>query len=973
VKNLLIIFFVFITALVQAQNGKIRGTVIDDATGETLVGVTVFIKGTQTGTITDLDGMFTINLAEGLYDVQISYISYETLIIEGVQVKDNDVTVMGELHLGQNMMDIEEVVVKAEVIRTTETAIQTMKKKSTVMLDGISASKMSLIGDATAVEAAKRITGVSVQDGKYIYVRGLGDRYSKTILNGMDIPGLDPDKNSIQMDIFPTNLINNMMVSKNFTADMPADFTGGIMNVETKDFPDRKIFSVSLATSYNPDMHFNSDYLSYDGGALDFLGFDDGTRKLPSLAKQEDIPSPITYWTKGYSSDEINNFFNSFTSTLGASNKLNPMDFSLGLSYGNQIELNSNNEKFMKRSPKLGIIFSASYKAQYKYYDERSYGEYQLNSDASEYDLVYATLQNGSLGEHEVLIGLMGGLAFKTNYSKIRFTAMRLQSGESKAGKFTIDNNEDATGQSGYYAVSDNLEYSQRSLTNVFLGGSHVLKHSGWDLDWRIAPTFSTSDDPDIRKTPFTIADDGDISFSSGAGGNPSRTWRELQEINLSNKIDITKKYQFKGSEAKLKFGGAYNYKKRNYEIVSYDILNNSGTAYWDDTDANAVLQQANMWYYGSDNDLQLYYSTDYTQPNPNEYEANVSSFAVYISNEINLSAKLKSNLGLRLENYVLRHTGRDQEGASGSTGGNVLNNEKVLDLLDLFPSVNFIYSLNDDQNLRATFSRTTARPSFKELSYAQILDPLSNSIYNGGLHQYDDWDGQLVSTYINNIDLRWEMFKQKGQMLSVSAFFKTFEDPIELVRIPEAQTSTEYQTRNVGDGQLLGAEFEFRKELDFIGLSDFNLSSNLTIVESQIEMTNTEYESRKNQERDGQNIDNKRVMAGQAPYVVNAGLTYGNKVARLDAGLFYNVKGKTLSIVGGGIYPDVYTNPFHSLNFSLNKKLGNEGKSTFEFKVANIMGNDYQEVYTSYKADDVLHEKYSPGRSFSLGYKYKF
>lgn len=971
VKNLLIVFFLFIAAMAQGQDGKVRGTVIDDATGETLVGVNIFIKGTTTGTTTDLDGKFTLNLDAGTYDVQVSYISYETLVLEGVEVKADQVNVIGDVRLGQSTLDIDEVVVKAKILRTTETAIQTMKKKSTVMLDGISAGKMQLIGDATAVEAAKRITGVSVQDGKYVYVRGLGDRYSKTTLNGMDIPGLDPDKNSIQMDIFPTNLINNMMVSKNFTADLPADFSGGVMNVETKDFPDAKILSFSVGVSYNPEMHLNSDYLTYDGGDTDFLGYDDGTRAMPAGAKQENIPSPISYWTKDNTAQEVSSFINSFTSALGAKTATSPVDFSLGFSYGNQIDLAGNRARFNKRSPTLGFIFSASYKSNYKYYDERTFGEYQLNSDPSEYELVDATVQEGRLGQHEVLIGLMGGVAFKTNLTKLRLTAMRLQSGESSAGQFSIYNNSAATGQSGYNALSDNLEYSERSLTNILLNGTHVVNESGWEIDWRISPTLSTSDDPDIRKTPFTVSDNGGYSFSAGAGGNPSRSWRELEEINLSNKIDFTKKYTFKGSDARLKFGGGYNYKKRNYEIVSYDIVYWGGTAYWDEPDASQILLPENLWTEESGEGL--YYSTDFTDPNPNEYEANVNSYAFYASNEFNLFPQLKTTLGLRAENYVLRHTGRDQEGASGSEGGNVLDNEKVLDSFDLFPSVNLIYALEEDQNLRAAYSRTIARPSFKELSYAQILDPLSNSIYNGGLHEYDDWDGNLVSTYVTNFDLRWELFLERGQMISVSGFAKLFDDPIELVRIPEAQTSTEYQTRNVGDGQLFGAEFEFRKDLGFVGLQGFNLSGNLTIVDSKIEMTDTEYESRKAQERDGQNIDDTRVMAGQAPYVVNAGVTYMNAEAKIDAGLFYNVKGQTLTIVGGGIYPDVYANSFNSLNFSLNKKLGQENRATFELKVSNILGNDYEEVYKSYKADDQIHERYSPGQAFSIGFKYKF
>ena len=316
-RRSLLAFFTLVTTLAYSQNGTIRGTVIEDATGETLIGVTVLLEGTTTGTSTDLDGQFSISAPVGTYNVQVSYISFQTITIEGVQVTADEVTLLNNIRLKSSSQQLKMMVVTAEATRKSETALLTIKRKSAAMMDGISDEKMQLIGDGTAAEAAKRVTGVSIEGGKYVYVRGLGDRYSKTTLNGMDIPGLDPDKNSLQMDIFPTNLINNMMISKNFTADMPADFTGGLLNIETKDFPSKKMISVSAGASFNPDMHFNADNLSYDGGNTDFLGFDDGTRELPAGADQQNIPSPIS----GASSEETSRFVRSFSPELAAKRK----------------------------------------------------------------------------------------------------------------------------------------------------------------------------------------------------------------------------------------------------------------------------------------------------------------------------------------------------------------------------------------------------------------------------------------------------------------------------------------------------------------------------------------------------------------------------------------------------------------------------------------------------------------------------
>lgn len=963
-KQLFAVLFTLTATVAFSQNGFIRGTVFDDAIGESIIGANVVIEGTSTGTATDLDGEFSIETTPGTYDLVITYVSYQTLVIKNVEVKPDEVTLLENLRLKEGGLNLEEIVVTAEAIRTTEIALLTVKKKSTVMMDGISSAKIQMVGDATAIEAAKRVTGVSVEDGKYVYVRGLGDRYSKTTLNGMDIPGLDPDKNSLQMDIFPTSLIDNIIVSKNFTADMPADFTGGLVNVETKDFPEKKIFTASVSTSFNPDMHFNPNYLTYNGGSTDFLGFDDGTRALPAGAKAQRIPTPIS----GASQQEVVNFISSFSPELGASRKTSPMDFSAGISLGNQVRLKKESGN---SGPKLGYIFSLGYKSDFKYYDEVAYGEYQRFIDPDTYEMRYATVQTGELGEHNVLIGTLGGLALKTDYSKIRLTAMHLQNGESRAGKFRIDNDGEAVGQSGYIASSDNLEYNQRSLTNLLLNGTHVLKQSGWEIDWRLSPTLSTSEDPDIRKTAFTETP-VDTLFVAGAGGNPARIWRSLSEVNAIAKIDVTKKYTFMKQDAKLKFGASHAYKYRDYEILFFDIQFFGGQS-WDNPDPTTVLDPENIF---PNRPNGIYYQSGNNYPNPNAYESNIQNTGLYVSNEFRVFPKLNTILGVRAENFVQRHTGRDQRYASGDTqNGRNLANKKVLESLDLFPSANLIYSLSEEQNLRLGYSKTIARPSFKELSFAQILDPITNRIFNGSLFTYSDWAGSLTETRIDNIDLRWELFMKGGQIFSVSGFYKKFDNPIELVRIPEQQTSTEFQPRNVGDGQVFGAELEFRKDLDFISpeWSHFNISGNITIVESVIDMTNTEFNSRKTYEKTGETISNRRQMAGQAPYVINAGLSYSNPGIGLDAGFFYNVKGPTLSIVGAGLFPDIYFQSFHSLNFSLNKKIGKEQNTVIDFKVSNILNDKLENYYQSFQAEAQVFSSLNPGRAFSVGLSHRF
>lgn len=942
-----------ITLGLSAQTGMIRGTVYEESTGETLFGVAVKIQGTTNGAVTDFDGKFQINVAPGTHTLDVSFISFKKITITDVTVTEGEVTLLDRISMLDDIAELEAIVVTADVIKNSESALLTVKRKSVNVMDGVSAENFRKIGDSNAGEAAKRVPGVSVEGGKYVYVRGLGDRYTKTTLNNVDIPGLDPDRNSIQIDVFPTSLIDNMVILKSFTSELPADFTGGIVNIETKDFPEEKVMDVSASVSYNPSMHFNSDYLNYEGSSTDILGFDNGDRELSDIARQPDFPTPLN------SRDEaqINSVLTDFSPTLGAQQETSFMDYSLGLTMADQLEIGN--------GYKLGYLFSGNYKNTSTLYDDAFFGEYQLPEPADEYQFVRATTQEGVLAMNNVLLGGLAGLALKNANNKLKFNVMHLQNGESRAGQFFIDDSDDAVGKSGFTANSDNLEYSQRSITNFLLNGEHYLQEGAWKIDWRGSSTISSQDDPDIRKTAFTELNGGP-GISAGAAGVPNRIWRELDETNLVGKVDITKEYRMLNEDAKLKFGSSQTFKERDYEILVYQVQINGRQPDWLG-DPDEIFSQENLFPNGP---IFLQSSlTGGSGPNPNAYNSTISNTAFYVSNEFTPFPKFKSILGLRAENFVQKHTGRDNQQI------NVLEDDKVLDALDFFPSANVIYALGEKQNLRTSYTRTIARPSFKELSFAQILDPVSNRIFNGGLFPLGEWDGNLTETRINNFDLRWELFMNRGQLFSISAFYKTFDNPIELVRIPEAQTNNEFQPRNVGDGEVRGLEFEFRKSLDFItyDLANFNISGNLTLVQSKIDRSETELRARENFRKNGETIESTRDMAGQAPWIINAGLGYNNPEIALDAGLFYNVKGETLTVVGGGLFPDVYSQPFHSLNFNLNKSVGADQRMALNFSVTNILNDRREEFFQGFQAADQTFQSWTPGTSIGLGIKYSF
>jgi len=360
------ILFLLLVSVAFAQNGTIRGTVIEEATGEPMFGVTVVIKGTTNGATTDFDGKFSISAAPGTYDLQASFISYQSVTISDLVVEAGEVALIDQLWMKEDVELLEEVVVTAEVIKTTEAALLTVKRKSASLIDGISATSFRKIGDSDAASAAKRITGVSIEGGKYVYVRGLGDRYTKTLLNGMDIPGLDPDRNTLQMDIFPTNVLSNIIVSKTFTADLPADFTGGLVNIETQDVPDIKTTTAQVGISFNPRMHFNSDYITYEGGGTDWLGFDDGTRELHigdnNLFGAVDIQTANASQRSAIEAQQAG-----FNKNLAVMRESSFMNFNLGFAHGDQKDLSIG---------KLGYNFALTYSNTTEYYDDVLFTQY---------------------------------------------------------------------------------------------------------------------------------------------------------------------------------------------------------------------------------------------------------------------------------------------------------------------------------------------------------------------------------------------------------------------------------------------------------------------------------------------------------------------------------------------------------------------------------------------------------------------
>jgi len=937
-KNILVAATFILAQWCFAQTGTISGKIMDGEFNDVLPFANVLVKGTTVGATSDFEGAYTLDVTPGTYTLTFSFLGYTTQEITGIIVEENQ-TVEVNATLQPAASQLDEVVLTTTVRQNTEASVLNLQKKSVTLMDGLSLESINATGASNIASAIKQVPGVSVQEGKYVYVRGLGDRYTKSILNGMDIPGLDPDKNTVQMDIFPTNILENVIVLKSAAADLPADFTGGVVNIVTKDFPTQKQMSFSASIGYNPSMHFQDNYLSYEGGGTDFLGFDDGTREIP-ISPNADVPSPSDSQNNG----ALEGITRSFDPVMAAELQTSKPDFSLGFSYGNQFDVGEN---------KLGFIASLDYKNTTTFYDGFENGIYQKNPESDIYELRFDRRQRGDLGQNNVLASALAGLSYKTGKSKYRLNLLHIQNGESRAALF-----EQRTEISNAIDVKkDNLEYSERSVSNLLLSGKHTSEDASFVTEWSVSPTFTSVQDKDVRLTTFIINPDG-FTISSDAGF-PTRLWRDLEEVNAIGKLDFSKDYELFGNKSILKFGGLYSFKQRDYSIYNYNIaFFNFPTADLNG-EPNAILADENIWTL--ENGSGSYIRGNF-QP-ANSFDSEQNTMAFYLSNEFKFAEKFRAILGLRAEQFTTFFTGQNNSGTE------IYDNEKTIDKLDFFPSANLIYEFKENTNFRLSYSRTTARPSFKELSIVQIPDLLTGVLFLGNL--------DLRPTYIDNFDFRFEIFGDRAQMMAISSFYKKFDDPIEIVAY-DITAPNQFTPRNSPSATVIGVELEVRKNFGFIAedLEDLSLNLNLSVIDSKIDMArgeNQEYESRQIFARDGETIEDNRELQGQSPYLINAGLNYDNRDMGLETGIFYNVQGKTLEVVGFGQNPDVYTQPFHSLNFNFSKTIGKEQRSKISIKANNILNDDRVSLYESFGATKQNFSYREPGMSFSLGYSINF
>lgn len=946
--------------------GKIKGVVIDSDSGLPIPFAKVKVDGENLGANTDYDGNYLIQAKAGSYVLIFSMKAegYDD-IRKNILITNGEITELNiKLLKATSVINIQEATVrhiKTEGASTVE-ADDKRRQDASGTTDGLTKEQMQNSGASTAVEAVAMVPGLSIEDGKSVYVRGLGDRYTKTILNGMEIPGLDPDRNSVQMDIFPSTIIDNITVYKTFTPNLSGDFTGGLVDIITKDFPTGEIFYAKASLGYNSATTFNKDYISYQGGNTDFLGFDDGTRALPIRVTDKFIDP-----TQNHSS--LTSMTSAFSKTMASEKAKNFMNQNYSINYGNRIS------KTLKNKNKLNYGYNVvlNYRNSHQFYENVQFNEYRKDPDVSVTKLFKDRTSTGDLAENNVMWTALIGQSIKYKKSKYLLTLMHTQNGKSSASNLRQENSESNPAN----LVKQNLMYTQRSISNLNLSGRHLLgKESKLKFDWKLTPTLSRISDPDIRSTVLEeVEENGELLYllTPSVGSEIRRSFRNLSEINLSGRFDFTYKFDiWNSTESKLSFGGLNTFKKRDFEVYDYIFNVENPTAY--SNDPNWYFQEENIWTVERD---QGTYGQGERQL-ANSFVASQNITGAYVMNELSLTEKINATYGFRVEHATNNYTGQNNIGSVKYI------NERVLDAWSVLPSVNLVYKLKQKRtdstaskstNFRLAYSQTVARPSFKEKSISQIYDPIQGRRYNGNI--------DLLQTSIHNADLRYEHFFGRTELVSASLFYKHFINPIEVVA--NVAAPNEVQPVNAGEADVYGMELELRKAIAYKSQPHISLIGgvNFTYVLSMIDMNKvktivggveyTEKEVRELNAKQGEIINDYRPMSGQSPYIVNAFVTYKNDSLGLTLNASYNVQGKKLSVIGVGSLPDVYEQSFHSLNLNVSKTLGIEKKWKVGVSGKNLLASKRSKMYESYNSTPQIYELYNQGIQVSGSIAYLF
>lgn len=915
---------------------QIKGVVIDQKSKETLIGAVVTVDGTNVKAITNIDGNFLIDgmKKDKTYTLYINYVGYKTQKIDGVQAKDADQVIA----LQPDEQQLKEVTVTAVERRNTDAAMIQVAKNSPVIVSNVSAQEISRTQDTNAGEVIRRVPGVSLIDDKFVMVRGLSQRYNNVWVNGGAVPSSEADSRAFSFDIIPSSQIDNLTIVKSPTAEYPADYSGGFIIVNTKEIPAENSFNIAVGGNWNTSSAFK-DFSYSKGSGTDFLGFDNGLRNLnggiqAALNPQLDANGkPVGDYATSLLGNGLNNDWL-------VKNRKPLGDLKLAASL---------NRRWMLGGRTLGMLAAMNYTNEYRTYENMEnnlYGIYDAANDKPNY------LRHSVDDQYNnnVRLGAMLNFTFLSKDGNHKYQLKNIFN-QLATSRYTWRD-----GVSAQSNLERSAEYYYRSRTtyNGQLTGKHTFTSDA--LDWSIGYAYANRHLPDRRRYLIDDALESGV-YALSTGNDISREWTQLDEHILSLGVNDKHHFKFGNFEPDLQVGAYGEYRSREYQtrnfIYNWNVSDYNMPSDFRHSDIPTLLSsEANMGY------DKLYLLEE--KQMRNNYRGHNTLGAGYLALSLPFG-KLGIHAGVRFEH-------NDMELISNSRDYEKSESSRHYKTDDVFPSLNTTYKISDQHQVRLSYARSINRPEFREVS--------SSVYYDFDLASNVQGNTELKNCYVDNLDLRYEWYPSRGELISLAVFYKHFDSPIEWTYTVAGGTDLIYSYKNAKSANNYGVELDIRKNLGFIGLKDFSWSFNGALIKSKVQF-----------EKGAKEED--RPMQGQSPYLINTGIFYKNAPLKMDIALLYNRIGKRIIGVGrsegstgddsNSRVPHSYEMPRNTIDFSLAKKFGEH----LELKL-NVRDLLAEKIYYKQFADvtysdgskkevEEIARCYKPGRNIGLQAIYKF
>jgi outer membrane receptor protein involved in Fe transport len=913
---LLILCLIWSPTLAAPGSGMLRGTVRDSETGDRIAGAGVLVVGTTLGCNTDLDGEYRLtDVPAGTYAIKVTAPGYEPFTQPNVTVREGEDT---KLDAGLRRTEgsvgsytIEDLYVTADRIMSTQAAVISERMKSITVGDAISAEQISKSPDGTGGDVLKRVTGLSVVDGKFVFVRGITDRYNVTQLDGVPVSATDTDvdRRSFSFDVLPAGLLANTVVVKTAMPDLPGDFSGGVVRLTTKDIPSERTFSVSAGSGYEEGSNFESLSRS-QGGDTDWVGLDDGSRSLPQ------VPAGA--------GGNYNELARALPNNWATHRQRAPLNGSYGVSYGDRLDLGANDGNQVV-GVSLGLKYSSSY-------SRSEFLEAPKGEDGQ--DLYHL---EGTRDRHSVLWSGLANLSYRPSRNHL-FTArtiyVRGASDQVSYAEGRLGENSTTPGKS--YTI----EWDERANRTMQVGGTHRFG-SGYrapELSWKVFGSSASAYEPDRKRAEYEQNALGTYLIKLGY-----RSWSDLKERSGGASVD----FEMPFGESSVKLGAFFDRRRREYWTDNYATNPSTvGSPNW------WILSQPIETIFAPEN----YGTRKFTMLELNTYtgvyNATQSTDAYYgmAVHPFSIAGqRLRAAGGLRVE-------ASDQEVEAwkgGADGEFVPSRIKTTDAL---PSVNLTYTPLEWANLRLAYFRSLNRPELREMADVRYYDFNESQNVEG--------NPDLKRALIHNFDVRLEAFPAGDEVLAVSFFYKDLENAIEAALRPNNEYRYTRWYFNSPKGHNQGFEIEARKNLGFVAgfLSAFTLAGNYSRVFSAVE-----YDVSYTWQDDEGNWHvatetRTRPMQGQAPWALNGSLTFTHPAWGTTVSVLYNRIGRRLEGVGDDRSRDIYEEPRDLLDAALSQRLF--GWLEVKLAAKNLTGAD--DVLTM-GSGGVLHSRVSSDPSFSL------